>query len=91
VAKSYINIGLVYERQGDNENALLQHQKSLEIRLRVHGQKHPNVAELYHNIGSVYQMQGRGEAALDQYNKALEINVRVYGQDHPSVILGLLY
>ena len=37
VAVSYNDIGNVYERQDDNENTLLQYQKSLEILSLVYG------------------------------------------------------
>jgi tetratricopeptide (TPR) repeat protein len=44
VATSFNNIGAVYEKKGDLENALVQHQKALEIRTRVFGSDHPDVA-----------------------------------------------
>ena len=37
---SYSNIGVVYGKKGDLENALLQHQRALEIRTRVFGSEH---------------------------------------------------
>jgi len=40
VAASYNNIGVVYRKKGDLENALLQYQKALEVYLAVHGQEH---------------------------------------------------
>ena len=40
MADTYNNIGVVYEEKGDLENALLQHQRALEIRTRVFGQEH---------------------------------------------------
>jgi len=71
--------------QGDYENALLQHQKSLEIRNRVFGCDSAEVAMSYNNIGNVYRKQGDNENALRQYHKSLEIMLRVYGQKHPLV------
>jgi len=43
-----------YTCKGDYENALLQHHKSLEIKLRIYGNKPVLVAESYHAIASVY-------------------------------------
>ena len=40
VARSFNNIGIVYDKKGDLENALVQHQKALEIRTRVFGSDH---------------------------------------------------
>ena len=53
MADSFNNIGVVYKKKGDLENALVQHQKALEIRTRVFGFEHPDVAASYINIGSV--------------------------------------
>ena len=61
VAMSYNNIGAFCQLQDDYKNALLQHHKSLEIKLLVYGQKHPLVAETYHNIGTVYMEQARAK------------------------------
>ncbi len=62
MADSFNNIGVVYKKKGDLENALVQHQKALEIRTRVFGFEHPDVAASYINIGSVYDSQVRGGA-----------------------------
>ena len=85
------NIGLVYWKQGDLENALLQHQRALEIQTRVFGDNHPDVATSFSNIGVVYEEKGDLENALLQHQRTLEIRTRVFGQEHrswptPSVI-----
>ena len=48
------NIGLVYWKQGDLENALLQHQRALEVFLAVYGQEHPSVANSYYNLACLH-------------------------------------
>jgi len=58
VAGSYNNIGNVYSAQGDYENALLQHQKSIEIKIKVLGCESVDVATLHNNIGHVLHVQG---------------------------------
>jgi len=45
VASSFNNIGKMFFAQGDYENALLEHQKSLEIRIRVLGCDSAEVAK----------------------------------------------
>ena len=82
MADSYNNIGVVYRKKGDLENALLQYQRALEIRTRVFGSEHPDVAGSHLNIGAVYNSQGRYEEALVQYQQALEVFLAVYGQEH---------
>ena len=53
------------------------HQKALEIRIKVVGHDHTEVAASYSNIGSVYDSQGKYEEALEMYQKALEIDTKV--------------
>ena len=81
MATSYNNIGCVYLKKGDLENALLQFQRALEIRTRVFGSEHLYVAASY-NMGMVYEKQGRYEEALDYYHRSLDIRTRVFGQEH---------
>ena len=83
VALSYSNIGVVYRRKGDLENALLQHQRALEIRTRVFGSEHPSVAESYFNMGIVYRSLGKAEEAKEMFTKAYSIFLKVLGPDHP--------
>jgi tetratricopeptide (TPR) repeat protein len=85
VAASFINIGAVYAGKGDNENALVQYQKGLEIQTRVFGSDHPDVAASFYNIGAVYEGKGDIDNALVQFQTALEIRTRVFGSDHPDV------
>ena len=55
MATSFNNIGEVYRKKGDLENALVQHQKALKIRTRVFGSEHPDVAASKENIGLVFK------------------------------------
>jgi hypothetical protein len=55
VATSFDNIGLVYQEKGDIENALVQHQKALEIRTRVFGsEKHREVCSSFYNLACAH-------------------------------------
>ena len=85
MAASYSNIGVVYQEKGDLENALLQHQRALEIRTRVFGSEHPFVGKSRHGIGIVLYRMGKHEEALVQYQKALEVFLAVHGQEHLDV------
>ena len=58
---TYMNIGNVLMYQGDYENALLQHQKSLEIKTRVFNQDHPDVDISYTNVAALYHGQYHGQ------------------------------
>ena len=84
MAKSFNNIGLVYEKKGDYENALVQHQKALVIQTRVFGSDHPHVATSYQNLAVVYQRQGNHVQTEEMVTKAYHIFLKVLGPDHPQ-------
>ena len=75
----------MYEKKGDLENALVHHQKGLEIKLKLLGSDHPDVATSLMNVGNVLEAMGKYEEALVQHQKSLDIKIRVFGGDHPSV------
>ena len=73
VAASFINIGAVYAGKGDLENALVQHQKALEIRTRVFGSDHPEVANSKENIGLVFKKMTKKSEARQMFTEAAGI------------------
>ena len=81
VANAYMNIGVIYMAQGIYEEALVEHQKALEVLLAVHGQEHLHVAAQYGNMGNVYSGQGQYERALEYHQKSLDMIIRVVGHD----------
>ena len=83
MATSYNNIGGVYLKKGDLENALLQFQRALEIRTRVFGSEHTDVAMSYGNMGCVYRSLGKAEEAREMFTKTYSIFLKVLGPDHP--------
>ena len=85
MAKSYNNIGLVYDSQGKYEEALEMYTKSVDINSRIYGgDNHLDVAASYNNIGGVYYSQGKYEEALEYYQKDLDITVRLVGRRPPE-------
>jgi len=77
--------GRVYKGQGKFDEALAHYQQALEIRTRVLGHEHADVAASYNNIGVVYKGQGKLDEALAQHQKSLEIAIRVLGHEHKNV------
>ena len=55
---------------GNYEEALVQHQKSLDIKIRVVGSDHPDVATSYQNLAAVYQRQGNHVQTKEMATKA---------------------
>ncbi len=62
----YVNRGYVYEKRGDNELALADFSKSLEI--------NSGTAMAYLDRGAVYSNLGKDSLALLDFNKAIELN-----------------
>jgi len=60
----------VYIAQGKHEEALLQHQQSLEVSIRMYGHVHPDVAWAKHNIGFALKHMGKKEEAKDMFTQA---------------------
>ena len=84
VATSLMNVGNVLFAMGKYEEALVQHQKSLDIKIRMVGTggDHPFVAASYCNMGVLLEKTGKYEEALEMHTKALEIDIRVHGDSH---------
>ncbi|MBN2607899.1 MAG: tetratricopeptide repeat protein [Candidatus Fermentibacteraceae bacterium] len=71
--------------QGDYAKALEYGLKALEIRRKVFGEEHPDVAASHHNVGDALYEQGEYSEALEHYEKALAIRRGAYGEEHPDV------
>ena len=59
----------------------------LEIRGRVLGQNHPDIATSYNNIGVIYSDKGDYDKALEYHLKAMEIRESVLGANHPDTAM----
>lgn len=89
----YHNLGYVYMKLGDTQNALEYYNKALKIRQDDFGEDHPDTATTYNNIGFTYFLitkrekgyKGKKEdydKALNYLNKAKKIREKVFGTDH---------
>ncbi len=85
LAKKYNNLGIYYYRTGYLDKALKYHEKALDIRKAIYGEKHPDVATSYNNIALVYRAKGELNTALKYHKKALDIIKAIYGEKHPDV------
>ncbi len=79
VTKSLGNLGNVLNDMGKHEETIVQHQKGLEIYLKLLGNEHLHVAAAFNNLGVVYYSLGQYEQALEYYQKDLDITVRLVG------------
>jgi tetratricopeptide (TPR) repeat protein len=83
VATTYENIGLGYRAIAQYSKALEMCKiKSLGIRERALGKKHPDIAASYNIIALICQDQGNYVEALEWNNKALAIAEKTLGLKH---------
>ena len=68
---------------GDYEKALPLYQRALEIREKVLGPQHPDVATTLNNLAVLYRQMGDYEKALPLYQRALDIREKVLGSATP--------
>ncbi|WP_139240833.1 tetratricopeptide repeat protein, partial [Geitlerinema sp. PCC 9228] len=65
------------------------YRQALEMRKRLLGEPHPDVASSLNNLAFLYQSQGRYEEAEPLYRQALEMFKRLLGEQHPDVATSL--
>lgn len=62
-------------------------QRSLDIRMEVFGDRHPDTAFSFSNIGLAYGHLGNAKAQLDYQLRGLELRSQVLGLHHPETII----
>jgi Tfp pilus assembly protein PilF len=65
-AGAYVNLGAVYSRMGNLEEAVKSLRKAIQI--------DPKRAEAYYNLGLIYRRQNQSELAVQAYREALHLN-----------------
>jgi tetratricopeptide (TPR) repeat protein len=58
--------------------------QALELRKRLLGQEHPDVASSLQNLANLYESQGKYAEAEPLFLQALEIAERLLGVNHPN-------
>jgi tetratricopeptide (TPR) repeat protein len=67
------NLGAIVEMQGETADAKKWLGRALEIRERLLGEGHPQVAETLNDLALAYSMEGRFDTARGLYRRALAI------------------
>lgn len=65
-AGAYVNLGAVFSRQGNLDEAVKSLRKAIQI--------DPKRAEAYYNLGLIYRRQNQSELAVQAYREALHLN-----------------
>jgi tetratricopeptide (TPR) repeat protein len=86
IATTYISLGVVFGGEDDFVRALVNHNKALEIRLRILGNDHRDVATSYGNIGNIYFRKKEYDEAIVNHTKALQIRQKLFGEMGVEVI-----
>jgi tetratricopeptide (TPR) repeat protein len=85
LATAYNNIGEIYHKLGNYENALKTLEHALVICLKGTVSTHTDLAAIYNNLGCVYDKTKCPEKALEMFEKALEIDTKVLPENHSSL------
>jgi tetratricopeptide (TPR) repeat protein len=86
----YLNMaGRAYNEAGRYSEAEPLYKRSLQIREKVLGPEHPDVAASLNNLALLYRDQGRYPEAEPLYKRSLEIVEKVLGPEHPDVATSL--
>jgi eukaryotic-like serine/threonine-protein kinase len=91
------DLGIVYWRQADLEQAAEQFEASWRHKQEIYGNDHPQTLTSLGNLAGVYSARGDHAAAESAYRESLAGLIRVHGdQAHPDVaythgMLGLTY
>ena len=77
--------GKIKRLQGDYDGAILDHNKSIKIKLKLHGNEGLDVCISYSKIANVYCDQGKYDDAVRMYEKSLKIQLSALADNHPSI------
>lgn len=84
-ADVFNNLGLLYSRRGNNERAESNYLRALDIKQRIRGADHPEVADVAANLGGVYYSSKQFDKAIQSLQRALSIQEKVLPPTHPSL------
>ena len=78
------NLGAALHRKGDNEGALVWHDKATKIMEANFGTTHPRTAKSYHSLGNVMLSLSEYDGALAVFQKCFHIREVALGSFHPE-------
>lgn len=64
--ESYINIGLLYNKEGDTKKAISYYEKAIAV--------DPDFTKAHYNLGVIYAKKGKLDKAISEFKKCISIN-----------------
>jgi eukaryotic-like serine/threonine-protein kinase len=89
VAQSFHNLGKVFNRVGEFQQADSLLNLALDVKIRLHSERHPSVALSIREIATLSFNLGKYDMAIDQYRRAVSIYERDAGADNDRIIQGI--
>jgi len=85
MATAFVNIGLAYSNQQDYNEALINLNKALDLRVEINGKNATSVAFVYTSLASVFSATQDYKFAIDYAKMALVNYKENYGDKHPEI------
>lgn len=86
LAKSLNNMAALYHTQGKYKMAEDLYDRCLDLKIRLHGEDHIEVALNLHNLAALHSAKARWALAEPLYLRSLEIKEQVFGKDSPELV-----
>ncbi len=83
------SLGIVYSDLGDYTHAEAMHRRALDLRRKLYGNEHADVADSLQNLGMVLISKGNYSEAESLHREALAMRKKLFGDEHPSVAQSL--
>jgi tetratricopeptide (TPR) repeat protein len=86
LAKSLNNMAALYHSQGKYKMAEDLYNRCLEIKIKLYGEEHLEVAINLHNLAAVHSAKGRWAMAEPLYQRSLELREKALGEEHRDLV-----
>ncbi|CAB9507431.1 Kinesin light chain [Seminavis robusta] len=89
IAATLNSIGLVRFKMDDFDHAKDAFLECLDIRKRILGADHRDIAVMWYNLATIYLEKGEDQTAMKLYSESLRVERRALGEKHPEISLTL--
>lgn len=86
LSKSLNNMAALYHTQGKYAMAKDLYERCLDLKFKLHGEDHLEVAVILHNLGALHCAKRQYGLAEPLYKRSLEIREKALGTDHPHLV-----